>query len=67
MSSELKPNFDRNGTEIKGLRYWVGFLLAAGTGSKKSGFLAWALVAVLAWAGAKKRADLGGSLTSWFK
>lgn len=68
MSSQLKPNFDRNGVEIKGLRYWIGFLMSAGTGSKKSGLLAWALVAVLAWADAKKRADSGTSLiSSWFK
>lgn len=68
MSSELKPNFDRNGVEIKGLRYWIGFLLSAGTSSKKGGLLAWTFVALLAWADAKKRADTGTSLiSSWFK
>ena len=29
-TAELKPNFDRNGNEIKGLGYWIGFVLSLG-------------------------------------
>ena len=29
-TAELKPKFDRNGNEIKGLGYWVGFVLSLG-------------------------------------
>lgn len=61
-SSERKPNFDRDGQEIKGLKYWLALLFSLGLG-KKSGFFFWGVVVLGAWLGKQKRADLiaGGS------
>lgn len=46
--NDQKPNFDRNGNEIKGLGYWLSFLGALGGRSFKSGLVRWVLVAVIA-------------------
>ncbi|TVY91013.1 Beta-apo-4'-carotenal oxygenase, partial [Lachnellula willkommii] len=45
--SGKKPNFDRNGNEIKGVGYWVSFLGALGGPSFKAGLVRWAVVAVV--------------------
>lgn len=62
-TSTLKPNFDRNGQEIKGVQYWLGLVFTLGGAGKKSGFFFWGAVLVAAWIGKQKRADLiaGGS------
>jgi len=55
-SSELKPNFDRNGREIKGVTYWLGVIVGLGGGSFKGVLVRWAVAAILA-VGAKRYAD----------
>ncbi|KAK6584158.1 hypothetical protein PZA11_003888 [Diplocarpon coronariae] len=45
--SEIKPNFDRDGREIKGLGYWAGFVLNLGGSSTKGALLRWALAALV--------------------
>lgn len=39
-----KPNFDRNGKVVRGLGYWLGFLLGLGAKSGKGAFLRWLLL-----------------------
>jgi beta-apo-4'-carotenal oxygenase len=63
--SELKPNFDRNGKEIKGLGYWLVFLGALGGAGVKSGLLRWAIVAAIA-VGANKYLN-ANSLPPWLR
>ncbi|KAG0645898.1 Beta-apo-4 -carotenal oxygenase [Hyphodiscus hymeniophilus] len=58
-TAELKPNFDRSGNEIKGLGYWVGFVLSLGGDSTKSVLSRWVLFALVAF-GVKKYSDAGG-------
>lgn len=58
MTSELRPNFDRQGKEIRGLQYWFGFLFRLGGESKKEVLVRWAVSALVAIA-AKKYADIG--------
>jgi beta-apo-4'-carotenal oxygenase len=55
--SELKPDFDRSGKEIKGLWYWLGFVLTLGGASTKS-VLSKFMVAVLALVGVKRYVDV---------
>lgn len=57
-TAELKPNFDRNGKEIKGVGYWLGFVLSLGGESTKSVLSRWVL-AVLVAVGVKRYADVG--------
>ena len=57
-TSELKPNFDRNGNEIRGLGYWLGFVLSLGGETTKSAFSRW-FVAILVAVGVKRYADVG--------
>jgi beta-apo-4'-carotenal oxygenase len=64
--SELKPNFDRNGNEIKGLGYWLAFLGVLGGPSFKAGLVRWALVAVVAF-GANKYLAAGRRLPPWLR
>ena len=45
--SEMKPNFDRDGREIKGLGYWLGLLAGLGGESFKSTLLRWVVVALV--------------------
>ncbi|TVY50014.1 Beta-apo-4'-carotenal oxygenase [Lachnellula occidentalis] len=62
-----KPNFDRNGKEIKGLGYWVGFVFTLGGPSFKAGLMRWALVALVAFA-ANKYATAGRlQLPPWLR
>jgi len=58
-TSELKPNFDRDGNEIKGVKYWMGFLINMGGGTPKRVLSKW-IVAVILAIGAKKYVDAGG-------
>lgn len=64
-TSELKPNFDRDGREIKGLKYWLAVVLHLGGESAKSVFARWAVAALLA-VGAKRYAE-NGRLPSYLK
>lgn len=64
-TSELKPNFDRDGREIKGLKYWFGVVFGLGGEGAKSVLARWAVAAILA-IGAKKYADTG-KLPSYLK
>lgn len=65
--SGLKPNFDRNGNEIKGFSYWLTFLGALGGPSFKSGLMRWALFALVAF-GANKYLNAGHvQLPPWLK
>ncbi|TVY20370.1 Beta-apo-4'-carotenal oxygenase [Lachnellula arida] len=63
--SGKKPNFDRNGNEIKGLGYWVGFLGALGGPSFKAGLVRWAVVAVVALAA--NQYVTSGRLPPWLR
>jgi len=63
--SELKPNFDRSGKEIKGLGYWLAFIGALGGAGVKSGLLRWAIVAAIA-VGASKYFT-ANSLSPWLR
>ncbi|RDW91239.1 hypothetical protein BP5796_02404 [Coleophoma crateriformis] len=45
---ELKPDFDRNGKVVKGVGYWVKFVLGLGASSAKGSVLRWVLLAVIA-------------------
>ncbi|KAH8685662.1 Aldehyde/histidinol dehydrogenase [Tricladium varicosporioides] len=58
-TSGLKPNFDREGREIKGFGYWVSFLGGLGGESAKGALMRWALVALIA-VGAKRWTNLNG-------
>jgi len=57
-TSELKPNFDRDGNEVKGLGYWLKFVLSLGGESTRSVLGRW-VFAVLVAVGAKKYVDAG--------
>jgi beta-apo-4'-carotenal oxygenase len=39
--SGAKPNFDRDGRIVKGLGYWVGFVLSLGGSGAKGALLRW--------------------------
>jgi beta-apo-4'-carotenal oxygenase len=56
--SEKKPNFDREGKEIKGLSYWLSFLGVLGSEGLQGALIRWAVVAILA-IGAKRYIDTG--------
>jgi beta-apo-4'-carotenal oxygenase len=64
-TAELKPNFDRSGKEVKGLGYWLSFVLTLGGDSTKGVFSRWFL-AVLFAMGAKRYAD-SGSLPNYLR
>jgi len=57
-SSERKPNFDRQGKEIRGISYWLGFFLTLGGDSTKTALKRWVVAVILA-VGAKKASDSG--------
>jgi beta-apo-4'-carotenal oxygenase len=65
LTSELKPNFDREGREIKGIKYWLRFLLGMGSDSLKEALVRWAIAAFVV-VGLKKSAD-AGKLPSYLK
>ncbi len=52
-TASKKPNFDREGNEVKGVKYWVGMLAGLGSESMKAALMKWFLVVALAF-GAKK-------------
>jgi len=57
--SAPKPNFDRDGNVVRGLKYWVGLVFGLGGKSASSAALRWGiLVAVLSFLGLK-RSSLG--------
>lgn len=67
LTSERKPNFDRHGNEIRGVKYWIGLMLGLGLG-KKSAFLVWTFAFVAAMVTARRRPDVngtGGLLSFW--
>lgn len=47
-SSALKPNFDREGKEVRGLGYWVGLVTSLGGESVKSVLVRWVVLALFA-------------------
>ncbi|CZS92294.1 hypothetical protein WAI453_000176 [Rhynchosporium graminicola] len=63
--SLAKPNFDRNGHEIRGVGYWFGFVTSWGGASAKGALLRWAIVILLA-VGAKKT-QFNNGLPSWLR
>lgn len=63
--SEQKPNFDRQGKELKGAGYWLGFIFGLGANSLK-GTLARYIVLALVAVGLKK-AQGNGSLPPWLR
>ncbi|KAF7946252.1 hypothetical protein EAE96_009254 [Botrytis aclada] len=67
-SSRQKPNFDREGNEVRGLSYWLGFVTSLGGEGVKSVLVRWALLAVITY-GSKKVWDLkfGSGLPSYLK
>ncbi|CAM1500905.1 Fc.00g100670.m01.CDS01 [Cosmosporella sp. VM-42] len=45
---DAKPNFDRNGKQIKGLKYFLGLILGLGSKSSKGAVLRWAVLVAAA-------------------
>lgn len=43
--TEKKPNFDRNGNVVRGVGYWLKFVLGLGTAEKKGALLRWLVLA----------------------
>jgi beta-apo-4'-carotenal oxygenase len=62
--SEMKPNFDREGKELKGLKYWVSFALRLGGESAKGSLMRWAVLVLIA-VGVKR--FQANSLPPWLK
>jgi len=62
----LKPNFDREGREVKGISYWLGFLFRLGGDGFKSALARWALVAMTAF-GAKRYQQGNSTLPAWLR
>lgn len=60
-----KPNFDRQGKEIKGAGYWLSFLFGLGANSLKAAIVRWVVVALVA-VGLKK-AQGNSSLPPWLR
>lgn len=56
--SAKKPNFDREGNEVKGVAYWLSFLGALGSESPQAALTKWAVVILFA-IGAKRYVDSG--------
>lgn len=67
-TSSKKPNFNREGKEIKGVSYWAGMLLSLGGERVKSVLVRWALLAFLAY-GSKSlwQAKFGNGLPSYLQ
>ncbi|KAH0522474.1 hypothetical protein TsFJ059_006308 [Trichoderma semiorbis] len=57
--SEKKPNFDRNGQLVKGLKYWFAVLLSLGSKNAASFALRWGVLIALAVTLGLKRNSLG--------
>jgi beta-apo-4'-carotenal oxygenase len=60
-----KPNFDRQGREIKGVGYWLSFIFGLGSNSLKGALARWFVVALVA-VGLKK-AQGSSSLPPWLR
>jgi len=45
--TERKPDFDRNGKQINGVRHWVTLVLGLGSKSSKAATLRWVMVLFL--------------------
>jgi beta-apo-4'-carotenal oxygenase len=60
-----KPNFDREGREIKGVGYWLSFVFGLGANSLKGAIARWVMVALVA-VGLKK-AQGSSSLPPWLR
>ena len=60
-----KPNFDRQGKEIKGVGYWLSFVIGLGSNSLKGAVARWVVVALVA-VGLKK-AQGNSSLPPWLR
>jgi beta-apo-4'-carotenal oxygenase len=63
--TQQKPNFDRQGKEIKGVRYWLSFVFGLGANSLKGAIARWVVVALVA-VGFKK-AQGNSSLPPWLR
>lgn len=63
--SEMKPNFDRDGREIKSVGYWLELVFSLGGENTKGALMRWAIVALIA-AGAKRWQGNNG-LPSWLR
>jgi beta-apo-4'-carotenal oxygenase len=63
--TQQKPNFDRQGKEIKGAGYWFSFVFGLGANSLKGVIVRWVVVALVA-VGFKK-AQRNGSLPPWLR
>jgi beta-apo-4'-carotenal oxygenase len=55
----IKPNFDRDGRVVKGLRYWVSVLLSLGSKSAAGLVFRWGVLVALAVTLGLKRKSLG--------
>lgn len=64
--SERKPNFDREGNEIRGLGYWLGFVTGLGGTTVRGSLVRWVVLVVLA-VGAKRWQVNSGGLPSWLR
>jgi len=54
----MTPNFDRNGNEIKGVKYFLGLVLGLGGEGAKGVLVRWAIAALFV-VGAKRYFDTG--------
>jgi beta-apo-4'-carotenal oxygenase len=63
--TEQKPNFDREGREIKGAGYWFSFIFGLGSNSINGALARWVVVALVA-VGLKK-AQGSSSLPPWLR
>lgn len=59
--NSLKPNFDRNGKQVKGLKYLISLIFGLGGRSSKGALLRWAILVMAAIAAGVKN----GSLSQW--
>jgi beta-apo-4'-carotenal oxygenase len=58
-TSTLKPQFDRDGREIRGVGYWLGLLFTLGSDDMKSTVMRWAVLVAVA-VGAKRYVEKNG-------
>ena len=56
--SEMKPNFDRDGREIRGLGYWLSFLGGLGSEGVQGAVVRWAVLALVVM-GVRRYVDTG--------
>lgn len=63
LMNSAKPNFDRQGKQVKGLKYLVGLVLRLGGKSSKGALLRWAVLVMAALAVGVKNGSL--NLGQW--